>query len=162
MGIKGKSKGQMELIGLIVIVIIVISSLLIYMVYKLNNPDVNIKRGFMNKELAANFLITITKANVKECPQHTIGDLVTDCANTLHRSIYCGGRTSCEIANETLYSILKPTMDDLGKEFGFSVAQTDINFAGCVDKEKVEATQVFTLFPSTERTSLVLDICEFG
>lgn len=155
-------KGQMELIGIIVIVIIVITALLLYMVYKINNPDTNIKRGFVNKELATNFLITITKANVKECPQHTIGDLVTDCANTLRRTIYCGGRISCEVANETLFAILRPAMDELGKNFSFSVAQTDISYVGCAGKEKVQATQVFTLFPSMQKTSLVLDICEYG
>ncbi|MBN1792691.1 hypothetical protein JW826_03335 [Candidatus Woesearchaeota archaeon] len=156
-----KRRAQLEMIGLIVIVIMVITVMLVYLVYKVNNPSESIKRGYVNKELASNFLITITKVNVKECPQQTLTDLVTDCANTARRSIYCGGEKSCVVANKTLYDILTPTMDELGKDFEFSVERADLNYTGaCKDKERVQAVQVFTLFPSMERIRLTLNVCD--
>ena len=159
-GVRKGKMGQVEMIGLVFIVVIIITATLIYMVYKLNNPSANIKRGYVNRELATNFLISITKTSVKECPQHTLGDLVTDCANTLRRSIFCGGVTSCEMANRTLHDILYETMPELGKDFAFSVNQTDISFAGCQGKDKVQASQVFTLYPGLERVRLTMDVCE--
>jgi hypothetical protein len=154
--------GQLELIGLIIIVIIVVSAMMIYLVYKINNPAKNIKRGFVNKELATNFLITITKATVAECPEHSLSDLITDCAGD--QRYKCGSGTSCEIANATLFRVLNETMDYLGKSYNFSVeptAQTGIVFPGCTGKDDfTSAEQLFTIFPSQQTTRLTLVVCE--
>jgi hypothetical protein len=162
MGRTDCKKGQIELIGLMIIVIIVVSVMMIYLVYKINNPAHNIKRGFVNQELAANFLITITKATVRECPEHSLADLVTDCAG--EQRFYCGSEPSCTVANRTLLFILNTTMDYLGKSFNFSVepvSKTGISYAGCSGRDTyTSAEQMFTIYPSMQRTRLTLVVCE--
>jgi hypothetical protein len=155
------SKAQVELIGLIIIVIIVISAMLLFLVYKMNQPEQNVKRGFVNPRLANGFLITITKVSVSECPQFSLADLITDCANDLSKEIMCDGENSCVVANRTLYSILNTSMEDLGKEFNFSIdplATTGISYPGCEGKDAVYGEQTFTL-SSGETATLRLFVC---
>ncbi|MBN2142907.1 hypothetical protein JW711_06280 [Candidatus Woesearchaeota archaeon] len=154
-------RAQLEIMGLIIIVLIVATSLMLYMVYKINNPERSPKAAFVNKELASNFLITVTKVNVLECPHHTVTDLVTDCANSIQKRIYCGGESSCVVANRTLFAMLAPTMEELGKNFSFSIENTDISYTGaCDNKEKVQATQVLPLAIGFGHVSMVLDVCD--
>ena len=156
-------RAQLELIGLVVIVIIVISAMLIYMVYKVNNPERSVKRAFVNEELAANYLITSLKVTVKECPQHSLSDLMTDCAKD-YRDIMCAGQDSCVLANATLAKLMD-SITSLGKNYSFSIKKGDevqVFSSGCKNMNRVSATQDFTVYPSMQRVSLVLDVCDSG
>lgn len=155
-----KKKAQVEMIGLIVIVILVIIGLLIFTVYKINNPSRNLQKKYMNKEIATNMLIAMTNTNVEECHDITLASLITDCARTYH-SITCYDYTSCEIANKTIYDILNKTLIDWGIGFNLTIEDTDITFVmyGCdsTARDKVQSFQILPLNPG--QIEMTLDIC---
>ena len=158
---KLRTKAQLEMIGLIVIVIIVITGLLIFTVYKINNPRKNIQKRYMNKEIATNFLISITKTSVNECHNLSLAELITDCAK-IHGSIICDNNNlSCEMANKTISNILNDTLIDWGISFNLSVERTPISFVNleCTSraKEKVQGFEILPLYPG--HAEMILDIC---
>ncbi len=154
-----KKRAQLEMIGLVVIVIIVITALLIFTVYKISNPSKNIQKRYMNKEIATNLLIAMTNTDVRECYNLSLASLITDCARTYH-SISCYDNTSCEIANKTIYDILNRTLMDWGVSFNLSVENTNLSFVnlGCTSRrEKVQSFQILPLDPG--QVEMILDIC---
>ena len=157
--IKPRKKAQLEIIGLIVIVIIVITALLIFTIYKITTPTKNIQKTYMNKELATNFLVSITKTNVRECYNLSLAELITDCARPI-RSIVCDDKLSCEVAEETISSVLENTLIDWGISFNLSIENTDISFNNLectARKEKVQGFEILPLYPG--QIEMTLDIC---
>lgn len=156
---KLERKAQLEMIGLIVIVIIVIISLMIFTVYKISNPQKGTQRRYINKEIATNMLISMTKTSVNECHNLSLGELITDCARTFH-SITCYEHTSCKIANQTIFKILENTLVDWEVSFNFSIENTEINFINydCNAKStKVQGFEILPLYPG--QIEMILDIC---
>ena len=154
-----KRKAQLEMIGLVMIVIIVITALLIFMVYKISNPSKNIQKRYTNKEIATNMLITIPNTDVAECHNISLSSLITDCARSYH-SIWCGDNTSCEIANQTVFDILNRTLIDWGVSFNLTIEGTNISHVAhdCTSsKEKIQSYQVLPLDPG--EIEITLDIC---
>lgn len=154
-----RKKAQLEMIGLVVIVIIVITALLIFTVHKMSNPKENVQKRYINKEIATNMLISMTKTSVNECHNLSLGELITDCARPFH-SITCYDYTSCEIANRTIFKILNRTLVDWELGFNFSIEGTEINFVnyGCSAKsEKVQGFEILPLYPG--QIEMTLDIC---
>jgi hypothetical protein len=153
-------KAQLEMIGLVVIVIIVVVALLIFTVYSMNKPQKNIKRQYMNEEIARNFLVSLTKTSVESCHNLQLGDLIGDCAKTFH-SITCYDRTSCQAANETIFLILNRTLIDWDISFNLSIANTEISFVnlGCDSnvRDKIRSFQIIPLYPG--QTEMILDVC---
>jgi len=160
-------RAQLEMIGLIIIVIIVITSLLIFTVYKISNPHRRIQSRYMNKAIATNMLISITKTNVEECHNISLAELIIDCAKTYH-TITCYDYTSCEVANKTIFNILNKTLIDWEMSFNLSIEKTPISFVnlGCTSrvKEKVQGFEVLSLYPNQtgnpqSKVDITLDIC---
>lgn len=153
-------KAQIEMIGLVIIVIIVITALLIFTVYKLTHPSKNIQKSYMNKEVATNLLITMTHTSIPGCHNFTLRELVVDCAKTYHTTT-CGDYTSCEIANQTIYTILNRTLVDWDIGFKFEIEGTEISFVNLncdsVFKEKVQGFEILPLYPGD--VEMTLDIC---
>ncbi|MBU1198462.1 MAG: hypothetical protein KKF46_08135 [Nanoarchaeota archaeon] len=153
-------KAQLEMIGLIVIVIIVVVALLIFTVYQVTNPQRNIKRKYMNEEIATNMLVSMMNIDLRECHNLSLQELVGDCAKTFH-SITCLDSTSCEIANKTIYDILNRTLIDWDVSFNLSVQNTDISFVnlGCTArvKSKIRGFQILPLYPG--QIEMILDVC---
>jgi hypothetical protein len=150
-------KSQLEMIGLIIIVIIVITAMLIYTVNKVSNPAKNQKKIYMNKELANNLLLTMTKTTMPDCPSNTLGDLIADCAKEYH-IIICAGITSCEQANQTLSLMLNKTLDVFGNDYKLVVQNTDLKFIkGCTaSKSKISGFQILPLFPGQAEVNLTI------
>jgi hypothetical protein len=164
-----KSKAQLEMIGLVIIVIIVVTGLLIYLVYKLSNPTENIQRTYMNKEIATNFLTAAVKTTVNNCNGQKLEELITDCARPSHEKS-CYDYTSCEMVNKTINEILSKTLIKWGVSFNLSIAtviegsapETFMNFASqnCSSRnEKIEGFEILSLYPVSGTAELKLDIC---
>jgi len=155
-------KAQLEMIGLVIIVIIVITALMIYTIYKMSNPPQNLPKRYMNKQLATNFLVSILHTSVKDCYNLSLADLIVDCANTFP-SISCQDyRGSCEVVNKTIFNILNQTLIDWGVSFNLSIERTPIRFVnlGC-DSRVTSKEQGFEILPlnSFENVEIILDIC---
>lgn len=164
---RGNAQAQLEMIGLIVIVILVITALLIYTVYKVTTPSENIQREYMNKEIATNLLVSMTKTDIRECHNLSLATLITDCAKVYSTTICSNDLTSCDVANKTIYNILNKTLIDWDVSFNFSIQSRYqgifINFVNLdCDSNAKNKIQSFQILPLgfNESAAITLDICE--
>ena len=157
------------MIGLVIIVVIVITALLIFTVYKLTHPSQDIKKSYINKEIATNMLVAMENINVAECHNLTLATLLIDCAKSVHE-IRCEDYTSCYIANKTIDAILTRTLIDLmDLDFKMSVESPNsdigvfINFVHNCSSRATEVAAGFELLPmyseSSQQVEMNLDIC---
>lgn len=158
---KVKTKAQLEMIGLMVIVIIVIVALLIFTVYKMSAPQENIQKRYMNKEIATNFLVSITKTSVNECHNLSLAELIIDCAKTFTRIICDNDRNSCYTANQTIFDVLNKTLIAWDVSFNLSIKKTPISFVYFDCNSRREKVQGFEILPLNyrETAEMTLDIC---
>jgi hypothetical protein len=114
-------KSQMEMIGLVVIVVLVITAMLFYIAYSMSNPKENVKRAYADKAVVTNMLIAMLKTNVDDCPYHdSLAELVVDCAKT-NPTILCNRMSSCYIVESVSNTILFSMLPDLGRNFTFTI-----------------------------------------
>ncbi|MBN2459268.1 hypothetical protein JXB28_03200 [Candidatus Woesearchaeota archaeon] len=111
----------MEMIGLTVIVVIVITGMLIATVYKFNHPTTNIQKRYWNRELATNLLIAMTHTNVPECNNLSVRDLLQDCGSAFPR-LNCYDKMSCEVVNNTIYDIINKTLINQMVSFDLTIS----------------------------------------
>ncbi len=154
-------RAQLEIFGLIVLVIIVIVGFLVFMVANLNKSHTNIKHAYMTKELATNTLLALSKTNVREdeCYGHSLAQLIIDCSKTYH-SFSCYGRSSCEVLNSTIEYILSEVLEKEGIRYNFTIHDTGISFVNdCFyySKDKVQSFLILPTFPG--QLEITLDIC---
>ena len=151
------TRGQVEMIGLIMIVIIVIVGLLIFTVYRLTNQGDDSQNRYLNKEVATNLLISIVNTDVDECHNLSLSTILTDCARTFSVLICEEDRLSCDVANETIFNILNRTLVDWDIGFNLTVEKTNISFVNLRCREKVQGFQILPLNPG--QYEMTLDIC---
>ncbi|MBW2990428.1 hypothetical protein KY348_01850 [Candidatus Woesearchaeota archaeon] len=154
-------KAQLEMIGLIIIVVIVITGLLIFTVYRITRPPTNVQKRYLNKEIATNMLIAMSNTHVPECYNHSLTQLIIDCSNRYSLMICEDDQTSCKIVNKTIYNILNKTLIAWDTSFNFSIIKTNTSFVNldCNSaRNKVQGFEVFT--SKTGQVEITLDVCE--
>lgn len=154
-----QKKAQLEMIGLIVIVVIVLIAIMIYMVFKMNSTPQNIKRMYMNQASANNFLMAMSKVSIEECPSHTLGGLIIDCAGM--REVICGAKDSCEMSKHVLGGLLNSTLEKYGLSYNLTIQDVGITIAndGCNSKKPGDrGFQILPLNPG--HVELTLKICD--
>jgi hypothetical protein len=150
---------QLEIVGLVVIVVIVLVAIMAYLVFKINSPENNEKRMFVNKASATYFLISMNKVSVAECPFHTLGSLIVDCAGM--QEIICGVKDSCEATKDTLDFLLNASLDSYGLDkYNLSIKGTGISVGkNCHSRMPgVQGLQVLPLRPG--EVEITLRICD--
>ncbi|NQU98093.1 hypothetical protein HQ533_01385 [Candidatus Woesearchaeota archaeon] len=152
-------KAQMEIMGLIVIVILLVLGMVFMVTLQTNRPKNEIKTSYEDDQLASNFIISFLKTN-SECRGYTMEELIQDCATG--DRLGCGG--SCKYLNQTLHDTISKTLDVWGKKYRFEINMPNSNIvfnSSCdADDEKDSAFQPISLYPQTGTVVLKLDICE--
>jgi len=127
-------RGQMEVIGLVIIVILISLGLLFAARFTLQ--DKSGKEVFTRKGLAASVVSAALKTTMPatencapgvpgEARPKLGGDLLEDCAvywdtRTTGQSYYqCGGKHSCQVAEEILQKLFAATLEEWGKKYQF-------------------------------------------
>jgi hypothetical protein len=130
-------KGQIEIAGLIIIVVLITLVLLFVLSFDLNQDianqgdetrelkDTNIRDGF-----GPALLETSTS-----CESRTVKQLLSDCAH--EKEISCANGNSCFVANQTIEYILNETLEKIGYKFTLAVKKGDahvtfFNDTGCL------------------------------
>ncbi|MBC8500599.1 MAG: hypothetical protein ISS25_01020 [Nanoarchaeota archaeon] len=156
-----RRKGQMEIMGLIVIVILLTLGMVFIVSFKTSQPKREVKKSYEDDQLASNFIIAFLKTN-SDCRKHTIENMIQDCA--IEKRINCNGLSSCKYVNETINVFLDKTLKKLGKKFKFEIegVSEEILFeADCTaDQEKDSAFQPISLYPYPGTIVIRMDICE--
>ncbi len=167
--IKNKSRGQMEVFGLAVIVILISIGFFIYVSYKVQQKPPNVQKEYTNDKLANDFVLSILDVNVRECNSFTIKDLAIDCARD-HR-IQCGTKDSCYMLNKTINTLLNRTFMSMDTKFRFFSENIpvgtsgneliNITYLGCAS-DSVQGQRgraIISLYPVQRNIYLNMNIC---
>ncbi len=111
-------KGQMEMIGLVIIVILITLGMLFMALFALNDdPE---KKVFTRKELASSTMAALMKTTAfcnGGLPEFE-KDLLEDCAGT--NTVYtCEGMDSCDFLDMKISELLDETVGAWGKTYEF-------------------------------------------
>jgi hypothetical protein len=110
-------KGQIEMFGLAVIVILISLGFFIFVSFKSQqNPD-NPQKEFTNDKMANDFVLSILDVSVQGCEEFSVKDLIIDCSRD-HR-LECNGRKSCIAVNESINIMLNRTFMAREMKFRF-------------------------------------------
>ena len=153
-----KRKAQMEIMGLVMIIILILVGMLFFIRFGVLKQQKNVRKTFIQTELASNILTSMVKTSTYECKDGTdIGILLKDAATT--QSIDCFGESSIEFANSTIREMLNRTLGTWGFNYNFNVIRiTDtgreyllnITRVGCINASSVQAAyQPIPLNPGT-------------
>jgi len=126
-------KAQMEVLGLAVIVIIV--SLGIFFLISFSGEPEKFHKGFSDEQTIKNLLTSMKRTTVEECRSLDIGELLVNCEEDLGKydtlrtsgssDLCASGKTTCLVANQTIYYLLNSTMNRQELSFHFKVFKYD-------------------------------------
>ena len=116
-------KGQTEIIGLVIIVIIITIAMLFYLSYTTNSDNPTKKtiyQEYAYNELATSFAQSFLETYVWEC-QATVEELMVDCGSLRGGRIRCGAYTSCQKLNLVAIDIKNATLDAWNYPYGLEI-----------------------------------------
>jgi len=113
---KGKI-GQIEIMGLMIIVVIIALALLFVVKVVFTPKDVDYNKDYETNKLVESFVNTLFQTTSACTDDVTIQELLIDCAKQPYSegSIVCdNGQGACTFANEKIAEILEKTIDQWG------------------------------------------------
>jgi hypothetical protein len=122
------SKAQMEIIGLVMIVILLAMGLLFAVVILTKSPSTEVTRVKESIQ-AANFLNTILSTTTA-CDKRDVQNLLQDCATSSYENgewigaDQCSTGNTCEVAKETIEIMLDKTLKEWNKDYVFFINGT--------------------------------------
>ncbi|MBW2970036.1 hypothetical protein KY319_02840 [Candidatus Woesearchaeota archaeon] len=116
-------RGQMEIFGLVIIVILLAIGLLFAIVMLTKTPTGEVERVKQSVQ-AANFLNTML-GTTTDCADRTVRELIQDCAvSNYGQGAKCNGKDTCETAHETITKMLSKTLGEWGRQYKFYINGT--------------------------------------
>jgi len=161
-----RDKGQMEIMGLAIVVLLVSMSLIFAVFAVFFKEPKDFKGSFTQAQMASNMLNTFLKTKSADCSDLTMTELLQNCAqNPSGPSITCeNGMNSCEYAEDTASTIFSKTLDEWKVNYEF---RAYIASAGPVDDlvklgEACKGSKKSKLFPIPSAAGTVMvkmDVC---
>jgi len=152
-------KSQMEIMGLVVIVILVSIAMLFVIRFVILQPAEDYKSDYVDMEIASNLVSSILKTTSPDCYHNTFRELLQDCAeNPDNPSITCTtGEDSCVFVKGKLNQILGATLDDWGTKFQLN-AKMDGSDSWVKDLNFEDSKNTCTLGPYTSKDAKTFPI----
>ncbi len=115
-----RTRGQMEILGIAIVVIILIIGVTFLLTMTLK-PQERPHERFAKKQLAQNLIDAMTKSNT-DCKGYTFATVLANCANRQPSgSIDCGsGQLTCAYARENIASILDEVLGTMNYQYQFT------------------------------------------
>ncbi|MCX6708081.1 MAG: hypothetical protein NTW67_00325 [Candidatus Woesearchaeota archaeon] len=120
------SKAQMEIFGLVIIVILLAIGLLFAIVILTKTPTREVERVKESVQ-AANFLNTIL-GTTSTCGKRTVRELIQNCAVASKDWVGaapCDGANTCSLAENMIKNMLNQTLGKWGKDYKFYMNGTE-------------------------------------
>ena len=123
-------KGQMEIMGIAIVVILVSLGLLFALTIAFKKAPIGEETAQVKESIiAANFINTMRGTTITECFGNTVEALLQDCA--LGATITCSnGKDSCTEAPEIIKEMLEGTLAKWGKKYYFVITESSQPIAG--------------------------------
>ncbi len=159
-------KSQIEIMGLVMIVLIVTVVFLFAITLRVKNKLHPPQAAFSNDQLATNFLLALLKTSQIEC-KTPIETLVRDCAG--EKKIRCDdGGDACFHVEKTLSEILPNSLGVMQTRYSLHILKMPENqdlftpfedSCGPKDNKGMQGYQPISLYPLQGRVDVTLDIC---
>jgi hypothetical protein len=115
-------KSQMEIMGLLVIIILLSVGMLFTVNYIINKKPSTVEKKFAESQMASNILSAILKTSTPQnendplyCSKVDFTELLQDCAK--FQTIMCNSGTSCQYANKNIADMLNKTLGKYNKAY---------------------------------------------
>ncbi len=160
-------KGQMEIMGLAIIVILVSVGILFAIRFVILKEPTDYKKGFTQSELASNMLSAMLRTNAGQCSQMSFTELFQHCArNPFSVDEICSNppRTSCKFLNHTVRRLFNQTLGAWNIPFEFTATASSFKVMDvgkpCPKGFKSKLYPI-PIDPSSQKTlELLLHICD--
>jgi len=122
-------KAQIEILGLMIIMVLIALGVLFAVKYVFLAPKTEIKQEFTEKNIAQNMLDVMLGTDVK-CNDNyiSIQNLLIDCNRyPLDGIIMCGSDYSCVFVEDEIKGIFEKTSDKWGNKYYFEAGSRKIN-----------------------------------
>jgi len=157
-------RGQMEIMGLAIIVILV-SLAMLFAVQWMLNPSTATVQKTKQSVLAASLLTTMV-GTTTDCNKRTVGELLGDCALT-QGATKCADMTSCDYVRGVMGSIFNATMKKWKLNYYFHITGAssveDMKFGSGSTPQPCKGAKQGKEYPlvvtQTYELKLYLDIC---
>lgn len=157
-----RRKAQMEILGLMIVIILIIMGILFAVRFVITKPASETKQEYTRSQLTSNFGIALLQATTEDCRGIDMTELLTDCSE--FESITCGnGKRSCDYANESILYILENTLDPWRVKYYISVFANPqmplltFNSSGCTDNQPGNSEEFF--LPANQLLTVKVFIC---
>jgi len=162
------NRGQIEVFGLAVIVILISIGFFIFVSVRLQQKQESPQKEYTNDKLASDFVLSINDVNIRGCSSFTLKDLIIDCARD-HR-ITCNNQDSCTALNESVGKLLGDTFVSMNTSFRFysenlkdSGGRELLNFTNlnCTSTKTQgqRGVAIISLYPTPSNVYINMNIC---
>lgn len=111
-------RGQMEILGLAVIVVLIMLGVLFAVFFVLRAPQSDVAQTYKESQLASS-LLTAMLATTTPCNHATVTELLQDCA--AYNQLECPSGTSCDEASTAIGKMLDGTLGTWKRSYQFSI-----------------------------------------
>lgn len=117
-------KGQLEIMGLVLVVVLVSLGMLFLLKFVVFKPVGEERATFTRSQLATNTLDALIKTET-ECEGRTIEELINDCIG-FQQYDDCNGLGSCNFLDEKISFIFEETLVKWQKHYNFQVSKSQV------------------------------------
>jgi len=154
---KIQKKSQMEIMGLVMIIILVALAMLFAIVFIVLKEPTDIRKAYTHKELAVKTGATLLKTTTS-CKGQDIKQLLQDCA--AGELITCeNGQGSCAYTFELIEDMLDNTLKEWNKDFRFTVKQNNNQIKQYANGNCTNTDIEPWIQPLPDSMTIRLDIC---
>lgn len=156
-------KAQIEIMGLIVIVILLTLGMVFTISLKADQPKKEIKKTFNDDQLSSNFILAFLETSTG-CRSYNMEHMIQDCA--VENNTPCDGLTSCKYLNKTLKTFLGKTLDVWGTKYALKIEgmalEIKFNSSCGPDDDKDTTFQPVSIsrYGYFDTATIWLDICD--
>lgn len=151
-------KGQLEIMGLVIIVILISLGMLFLLRFVVFKPVGEERAAFTRSQLATNTLAALVKTET-DCQGLDMTELVQDCVGS--KSANCGYLDSCEFLDAKISLILEETLIKWQKHYYFQVTKSRVTKLELSDRPEGCPGEKDSHFqPLPGGTLIKLDVCD--